>query len=151
MLSKSKFTLWYHDTARYWVRVTDYKFKKSHVHPIYLINDKSKVVIMALLNSSLAYWFFNKTTNNKEISSNVKYLCIDPDTFSSVDISMLRKLTDRLYTHYNERYSAREIKTDATFCKPVIDNIDDILAAHYGLTTRELEYIKNFELEFRVR
>lgn len=147
---KSKFVLWYHDTARYWVRVTDYKFKDSHVHPIYLNTERQKIVIMALLNSSLAYWFFNKTTNNKEISAHVKYLCVDFDAFSPADISHLRKLTNKLYRHYAERYRAREIKTDKVFCKAVIDEIDDILSIHYGFTKTELHYIKLFEAGFRI-
>ena len=145
-----KFVLWYHDTARYWVRVTDYKFKDSHVHRISLDDEQSKIVTMALLNSSLAYWFFNKTTNNKEISSHIKHLCIDPGAFNSTDIEQLRRHTNKLYRHYGERYQAGEIKTDKVFCKSAIDKIDDILAKHYELTKEEIQYIKNFEVEFRM-
>lgn len=148
--AKSKFVLWYHDTARYWIRVTNYKFKDSHVYPIYLNAESQKIITMALLNSSLAYWFFNKTTNNKEISAHVKYLCIDFDVFTSADITRLRKLTNKLYQHYAERYRAREIKTDKVFCKAVIDEIDDILSTHYGFTKTELRYIKLFEAKFRM-
>ena len=151
LLKKSKFVLWYHDTARYWIRVTDYKFKNSHVHPIYLDNIEQKILTMALLNSSLAYWFFNKTTNNKEISAHVKYLCIDFNAFSSSIILRLKRLTDKLFAHYADRYKNKEINTDKMFCKSVIDDIDDILAMHYKFSKKEVQYIKHFEEEFRVK
>ena len=48
------------------------------------------------------------------------------------------------------QYRAREIKTDKVFCKSAIDKIDDILAKHYELTKEEIQYIKNFEVEFRM-
>ena len=150
MEKESNFVLWYHDTMRYWVRITDYAFKPSHVHPLYLKNENLKVIAMALMNSSLAYWFFNKTTNNKEIQSHVKYLCINPNEFGTRDISQLKKLTDTLHTHYHERYQASEIKTDKALCKSIIDKIDGILAKHYGLTSKELQYIKDFEVGFRI-
>ena len=146
----SKFVLYYHDSMQYWVRVADYKFKETHVHPIYLPDERSFIVTKAILNSSLAYWFFNKTTNLKEISSHVKYLCVDMGNFDVRDVKLLNSITKKLDQHYKERYVGREINTDTAFCKPIIDEIDDILAKHYGFTDEELDYIKNFQLEFRM-
>jgi hypothetical protein len=34
--------------------------------------------------------------------------------------------------------------------KPILDKIDDVLAKHYELSEREAEYIKNFDLRFRM-
>lgn len=148
--TSSEFVLYYHDSMRYWVRVADHKFKKTHVHPVRLPNKKSLVVLKALLNSSLAYWFFNKTTNLKEISSHVKYLCANIKEFDARDITLLDGMTKKLDRHYKERYGGKEINTDTKYCKPIIDEIDDILAKHYGFTDEELDYIKNFQLEFRM-
>ena len=148
--NNSKFVLWYHDTARYWIRVTDWKFKNSHVHPIYLKNKTQKTILMALLNSSLAYWFFNKITNNKEISSHIKYICVTFDMFDSESVSQLNSLTKKLYEHYAKKFKAKEIKIDKMFCKNIIDKIDDILSQHYKFNEDERIYIKQFEENFRL-
>ena len=34
--------------------------------------------------------------------------------------------------------------------KPIIDNIDKALAAHYGLTEEELEFIINYDIKYRM-
>ena len=148
-VQKSGFVLHYHDSMQYWVRVTNHKFKENeHVHSLYLPDKNSLVVTKSLLNSSLVYWFFNKTTNLKEINAHVKHLCIG--VIDAADVKTLRRLVKRLDNHYKTRYSAREIKTDSALCKPIIDEIDDILAKHYGFSDAELYYIKNFQVKFRM-
>ena len=34
--------------------------------------------------------------------------------------------------------------------KPIIDRIDDVICPLYGLTQEETEFIKNYEIEFRL-
>jgi hypothetical protein len=34
--------------------------------------------------------------------------------------------------------------------KPIIDNIDRALAAHYGFTAEELEFIINYDIKYRM-
>lgn len=34
--------------------------------------------------------------------------------------------------------------------KPIIDEIDDYIGSLYGLTQEEIDFIKNYELEFRM-
>jgi hypothetical protein len=34
--------------------------------------------------------------------------------------------------------------------KPILDKIDDVLTKHYGFSKQEAEYIKNFDLRFRM-
>ncbi len=35
-------------------------------------------------------------------------------------------------------------------CKPVIDDIDRVLARHYGFTAEELDFIINYDIKFRM-
>ena len=34
--------------------------------------------------------------------------------------------------------------------KPIIDKIDEVLAKHYGFTQEELEFIRNYEIKYRI-
>jgi hypothetical protein len=43
------------------------------------------------------------------------------------------------YKEYKIRYS-----------KPLIDQIDDLICPLYALTDEETEFIKNYEIEFRI-
>ena len=39
---------------------------------------------------------------------------------------------------------------DYTTCKPVIDKIDGVLAAHYGFSNEELDFIINYDIKYRM-
>lgn len=36
------------------------------------------------------------------------------------------------------------------FSKPIIDEIDTVLALHYGFTTEELDFILNYAVKYRL-
>jgi len=35
-------------------------------------------------------------------------------------------------------------------CKPIIDQIDTLLAEHYGFTPEELDFIINYDIKYRM-
>ncbi len=39
---------------------------------------------------------------------------------------------------------------DAKPCKPIIDEIDRILAKHYAFTDEELDFIINYDIKYRM-
>ena len=47
--------------------------------------------------------------------------------------------------------SGLEIETfDASKSKPIIDEIDRVLARHYGFTDEELDFIINYDIKYRM-
>ena len=36
------------------------------------------------------------------------------------------------------------------YSKPILDEIDTVLAAHYGFTEEELDFILNYDIKYRV-
>jgi hypothetical protein len=38
----------------------------------------------------------------------------------------------------------------ASLFKPIIDEIDTVLAAHYGFTEEELDFIINYDIKYRM-
>ena len=39
---------------------------------------------------------------------------------------------------------------DYAACKPIIDEIDNALARHYGFTDEELDFIINYDIKYRM-
>ena len=39
---------------------------------------------------------------------------------------------------------------DYTACKPIIDEIDRVLARHYGFTAEEIDFIVNYDIKYRM-
>ena len=37
-----------------------------------------------------------------------------------------------------------------SFSKPIIDEIDELLAKHYGFTEEELDFIINYDIKYRM-
>ena len=35
-------------------------------------------------------------------------------------------------------------------CKPILDEIDQVLAGHYGFTAEELDFILNYDIKYRL-
>jgi hypothetical protein len=51
-------------------------------------------------------------------------------------------------------YAEHGVLTIQTFqprlSKPIIDEIDQVLARHYGLTAEELDFIINYDIKYRL-
>ena len=63
---------------------------------------------------------------------------------------------DRLMRDYGKNLFIRE-RQDCEFqecrpslSKPIIDEIDRVLAAHYGFTDEELDFIINYDIKYRM-
>jgi hypothetical protein len=72
-----------------------------------------------------------------------------------------RKLADRLVNSLESHASEKTINTKqghkieyheikASSSKPIIDEIDTILATHYGFTPEELDFIINYDIKYRM-
>jgi hypothetical protein len=118
------------------------------------IRDKA----LAVLNSSLFYWFYQVRTNCRDFNpSDYKTFPI-PSSLNEEDLS---RLSDELcgaldssssYINVNhsqtgeiqiEQFKPRE-------AKPIIDEIDRVLAQHYGFTDEELDFIINYDIKYRM-
>jgi hypothetical protein len=64
----------------------------------------------------------------------------------------LRDIQKNIVEHQTTEYvnvdSYKEYKI--RYSKHLIDAIDDLIAPLYGLTDKELDFIKNYEIKFRV-
>ena len=120
------------------------------------------LVFVALLNSSTFYWFWR-------VCSNCRHLTDRELTIFPVAKSILEKenvdefviLATQLEIHLKETKQRQTVvnKRSGTViqdvfyvstCKPIIDQIDQALAKHYGFTDEELDFIINYDIKYRM-
>jgi len=118
----------------------------------------SRDLAFCLLNSSLFYWFYQVRTNCRDFNpSDYKTFPVvvsligtstsgfAPQLRTSLDasaevITVSHSLTGAIaYEQFHPRVA-----------KPIIDEIDCVLAKHYGFTDEELDFIINYDIKYRM-
>ncbi|MDO8586819.1 MAG: SAM-dependent methyltransferase [Armatimonadota bacterium] len=159
-----------HRIVRYFVKAVDYvphfsnetegEKRSDDYKPFYLTPVLSRP-LAALLNSSLFYWHWRAFSDGfhcgyrdvralqlghlsaspylNELSGLASVLMTDLKNHC-VRKTVLSKATGRVeYDEFNVKVS-----------KPIIDQIDCVLAKHYGFTDEELDFIVNYDIKYRM-
>jgi hypothetical protein len=163
----TRYFVFYQEATQYWVKATvglPYYAKNGIVgapaHGRYLYFDKSETahIICALLNSSLFYAYFIAYGDcfhlsdtlvsgfpiNKEILQDAALSRLDIKLMESLKANSETKTirtSDGNKISYAEFYGAKS--------KPIIDEIDRLLAVHHGFTNEELDFIVNYDIKYR--
>ena len=150
-------TIYYHSGGRYWRKALPAKLS-SHYKPI-TVAAKLGATVIALLNSQLFYWYWISNSNCMDVVAR-EVLDLPVFPLFEADTDTFASLTRRLLETYDtsntkrrrrgERISIDEINFDVPRAKPIIDEIDQALAHHYGLTDEELDFIINYDIKYRM-
>jgi hypothetical protein len=160
----SGFLMHYHRSPRYWIRGMDFEqyFKSEtrersihHFRNLYFKTETEGKSIGAILNSSLFFFWFISLGNGRNLTGT------DVEQFPVGDFSLpitqeLCSLFDQLMMDY-KFHSIKRIRQDCEFqefrpskSKPIIDEIDRVLAKHNGFTDEELDFIINYDIKYRM-
>ncbi len=113
-------------------------------------------IFVALFNSSLFWWYYTVTFD----TFNVKDYMLFGFRFSypqdTCIIAALRVCCQQLMENF--RAHARHLKRGSTGsytiyarkAKTIIDEVDRILAQHYGFSQEEVDFILNYDIKYRV-
>lgn len=160
--------VFYQEATQYWVKATfglPYYAKNSvtgapaHGRYLYCPNESTAHTLSALMNSTLFYIFFVTYGDcfhlSHAIASRFPLLdsCLADDALVQADAKLMSDLQsnasrktistrDGDVIEYDEYYGGRS--------KPIIDAIDTLLAAHYGFTDEELDFIINYDIKYRM-
>ena len=154
----------YHRSPRYWIRAMDFEqyFKSPtrsrsvhHFRDLYFADQRYGKFIGTLLNSTLFFFWFVSVGNGRNITgTDVEQIPVGD--VSDEHLKEMPKLFDRLMRDYDKNSFIRE-RQDCDFqefrpslSKPIIDEIDRVLAAHYGFTDDELDFIINYDIKYRM-
>lgn len=123
----------------------------------YIVGQNEAKQLMACLNSNTYWWYyainydmFNQTEANVadfrysyEPNNRLLYLAdsLERDMESKKVPSVITKQDGNV----NESYAYQK-----KYSKPIIDEIDKVLAKHYGFTEEELDFIINYDIKYRM-
>ena len=121
-----KYQVLFHNAPQYWIRATDFTPFFCHLN------------LREIENFPISFKNVNSSVQ-KEFSELV------PKLMKSLQASKKRKSTQYKTTgsvEYDEYYPR--------LSKPIIDEIDRVLAKHYNFTEEELDYIINYDIKYRM-
>ena len=153
--------------GRYWRLVKGFPtyFKSTTCNTtttekILKVTSGSKKMIVAILSSSLFYWFWRVSSNcrhltNREIESfpltdNIEFNLVRLNSLCDIYEESLERNKKRTIT---QNKNTGEIIQDFYFCKlskHIIDEIDKTLAECYNFTEEELDFIINYDIKYRM-
>jgi DNA modification methylase len=153
--------IYYRTTGgRYFKIVTNYPTGSTKEKPLY-IKKKLANAVGCILSSSLAFWFYQIYSNNLDWKTyEIENFTIPQ--LSTENIDHLNNLYSRYLTDIEAKANVRTTSGESSYnvdsfkeykivrSKDIIDEIDDYICPLYGLSQEETDFIKNYELEFRM-
>lgn len=147
--------------GRYFKVVTNYRTGSSAERSIYFATQEIADAVGCILSSNLSFWFY------QIFSDNLNWKTYEIENFtipqlSTENIEYLDKLYSRYLSDIEAKANIRTTSGESTYnvdsfkeykivrSKTIIDEIDDYICPLYGLTEEETDFIKNYELEFRL-
>jgi hypothetical protein len=171
-VAKSKYPVFYRiGGGRYWKIFTNFQphfvlngkqSVSSRENYLFMENPISRDAVISILSSSFFYWYFILTTNCRDLNpSDLQEFPINLNQLSQKDIGVLSEACDNLMQDYKEKSQLKKKTSSLTgdivyqefyprLSKPIIDEIDRMLAKHYGFTDEELDFIINYDIKYRM-
>jgi len=131
--------------------------KKSKEFKIYKISKETdRNALMAILNSNLHFYYWETLSDcwhitqrelnffkidYQEIKDNIKIAISDIGLKLEADLESKKKYVGTVQIDYEYYHK---------LSKPIIDQIDCLLAQHYGFTHEELDFIINYNIKYRM-
>jgi len=146
--------------GRYFKVITNYSTNSSAETSLTL--DKIYAdSVGAILSSNLFFWYYQIYSDNLNMKSiEVKSFPFPKDNFNEKDLKKLEKIYKIYLKNIEENANVRKTSRYANIdsfkeykigkSKSIIDEIDDFIYQFYDLTEDEIEYVKNYEIDFRI-
>jgi len=166
-----KFSLFYRNMGNFFYKLAfmkepkyyknNEKVSSSTVSQLLLNSTESRDVLVGLINSSLFYYYWILFSDCYHLSkSNITEFHFEMPKDKKL-IQNILTLTEKYISAIEKEASWQiENKKDGTVkkyrryfpqkCKHISDEIDKLLAKHYGFTDEELDYIINYDIKYRM-
>ena len=164
--------IYYHNAPQYWIRAMDFtpyfwnerdgEQISTQVKSLALATKEDAAAALAALNSSLFYWWFLilsdcRHLNLREVESFPLGLDrMERDTKERLGECACR-LMESFKLHKKRKRTAYKTTGQVVYdefeqkpSKPIVDEIDRLLARHYGFTDEELDFVVNYDIKYRM-
>jgi hypothetical protein len=163
---KSEHIIFYYRSPLYWIRSMDFlpNFNSAsanrsvhHFKDFHITNQSFSSVIGSIINSTIFYIWFIVYGNGRNVALRDILTFPVPETLTQESSSPeLKELFSSLMADF-EKNSMMKARRDGVEyqefypakSKPIIDQIDRVLAHHYGFTDEELDFIINYDIKYR--
>ena len=164
--------VYFHNAPQYWVRAMDFtpyfwnerdgEQVSTQVKTLRTGNRTDAPAMVAALNSSIFYWWFLLLSDCRHLNlREIENFPIGLKEMSKDTKTRLAQVATRLMTSFKQNSQRKEARYQATGrvvydefdqkpSKPIVDEIDRVLAEHYGLTEEELDFIINYDIKYRM-
>lgn len=145
--------------VRYWIIFLNNGFQSKSLSNklVSFVDNCPSKEIMSTLNSNLFWWYYSTNFD----MFNLKDYMIFSFRYNIQNDNRLSKISDILEKdlNKNKKLLITNSKTRGTIesyiflkkkSKPIIDEIDTVLAEHYGFTAEELDFIINYDIKYRM-
>jgi hypothetical protein len=108
--------------------------------------------VIAALSSSTFFWFWNVLSDCRNMNRRDLMAFPIPPSFIAEGSSLAKEYLNALKdtSHFMLKSGLKLETFSYAKQKPIIDEIDKILAAHYGFTEEELDFIINYDIKYRM-
>lgn len=140
----------------FWTKCFLESKKSKEFKPFSFGKEIDAKAIMAILNSNLYFYFWETLSDCWHMTKReLEVFLLDFDKFSIEQRKQLAILGKRLERDLEKnKVYVRTAQTDYEYyhkkSKSIIDEIDEILAQHYGFTDEELDFIINYDIKYRM-
>ena len=155
--STSSDRVFYHSGGRYFRKCI--RDQLSNEYKALCLRKGASDAIICLLSSSLYYWFWIGISDCYHVTKrDIDSAPVPESLLTDVSVKKLSvKLLDDLWMHSEKRVRHRadgtqreEVNFHVGESKPILDEIDTVLAQHYGFTAEELDFILNYDIKYRL-
>ena len=156
------------DGGLYWKVFTDYAPKfiqnskegSSSREKFFGVDGEDRVFkCIALLSSNTFWWWYTVTSNLRHLNpSDIQGFYIPKSAFLDDNLikfgrEYLKDITSNsvMLTRFQKQTGKTQTQSfKVALSKPIIDQIDIVLAEHYGFSPEELDFIINYDIKYRM-
>ena len=148
--------VYYHSGGRYFRKCL--REKLSSEYKVLFVRRGMGDAVICLLSSSLYYWFWIAVSDCFHVTKrDVEFFPVPPTLASDKQLSVLaKKLLQDLEANAETRSRTRadgsqqkEVNYRVGRSRPVLDEIDRVLARHYSLSDEQVDWLLSFDAKYR--
>lgn len=172
-LTNSQSKLFYFRAVQYWFKILTEEpiYDEDGIHkvtgemkPIYIDSILNRDVLVSILSSSTYFlhyiiWSSCQVVNSRDFNLFCDFQIISDKTRNKlaslgkqlqIDYQTNSHIKERNYSKKGRVFTMRKQHFFIKYSKPIIDEIDKVLAVHYGFTDEELDFIINYDIKYRM-
>ncbi|BCB97071.1 hypothetical protein JZK55_19930 [Dissulfurispira thermophila] len=140
----------------YWGKCFTELMASNEYKKIQTTTELDKKILVSVFNSTLYFWFWEIISDGWHITSKeLDSFLLDLNQMSTFIKAPLSEFTDKLMEDLDNKkcyVGTKQTKYEYyhKLSKPIIDEIDCVLARHYGFTEEELDFIINYDIKYRM-